>query len=145
MATPLFKDEFIRLLEKHLPESDDAKAVIIAAAESLILDDDTREFIGSDPIHTDNMKRALRQWKKHQGIDKAEIADVDDHYTLDILIDFLLDRNGLNIMSKMIKKLSDIHAIMEKPGEIDLESTVPVMLTPSDALNIRILSNINED
>jgi len=45
----------------------------------------------------------------------------------------------------MIKKLSDIHAIMEKPGEIDLESTVPVMLTPSDALNIRILSNINED
>jgi len=119
--------------------------VIIAAAESLILDDDTREFIGSDPIHTDNMKRALRQWKKHQGIDKAEIADVDDHYTLDILIDFLLDRNGLNIMSKMIKKLSDIHAIMEKPGEIDLESTVPVMLTPSDALNIRILSNINED
>ena len=144
MATPLFKDEFIRLLEKHLPESDDAKAVIIAAAESLILDDDTREFIGSDPIHTDNMKRALRQWKKHQGIDKAEIAD-GEGYNLDILIDFLLDRNGLNIMSKMIKKLSDIHAIMEKPGEIDLESTVPVMLTPSDALNIRILSNINED
>jgi len=45
MATPLFKDEFLSLLDKHLPESD-VKAVIMAAAESLILDDQTRAFIG---------------------------------------------------------------------------------------------------
>ena len=121
MATPLFKDEFLSLLDKHFPESD-VKAVIMAAAESLILDDQTRAFIGQNPLHAENMRRTLRQWKKHLGIDKAEIADVDDHYTLDILIDFLLDRNGLN-----------------------MESTVPVILTPSDALNIRILSDIDED
>jgi len=67
------------------------------------------------------MRRALRQWKKHLGIVDAVVADGEGH-NLDMLIDFLLDRNGLN-----------------------MESTVPVILTPSDALNIRILSDIDED
>jgi hypothetical protein len=120
MATPLFKDEFLSLFDKHLPESD-VKAVIMAAAESLILDDQTRAFIGEDPLYAENMRRALRQWKKHLGIVDAVVADGEGH-NLDMLIDFLMDRNGL-----------------------DMESTVTVILTPSDALNIRILSDIDED
>ena len=120
MATPLFKDEFLSLLDKHLPESECQGSDHGCCRESHPGRPDARVY-REDPLHAENMRRALRQWKKHLGIVDAVVADGEGH-NLDMLIDFLLDRNGLN-----------------------MESTVPVILTPSDALNIRILSDIDED